>query len=71
MTLADFPELKRLSRPARLKIAQELWDSAASDKLPIPASHKPLVRSRRAAYNRGEMATVTLTELKRTIRRRP
>jgi len=69
MPLADFPELKQLSRPARLKIAQELWDSAASDSLPVPASHKPLLRARRAAYVRGEMPTVTMAELKRSIRR--
>lgn len=69
MTLANFPELQRLSRPARLKIAAELWDSAASDALPVPASHKSLLRDRRAAYSKGEMPTVTMTELKRSIRR--
>ena len=70
MTLADFPELRRLSRPARLRLAAELWDSAVSDALPVPASHKPLLRARRAAYNRGEMATLTMAELKRSLRRR-
>jgi putative addiction module component (TIGR02574 family) len=69
MTLANFPELQRLSRPARLKIAAELWDSAASDTLPVPASHKTLLRGRRAAYAKGEMSTVTMAELKRSIRR--
>jgi putative addiction module component (TIGR02574 family) len=69
MTLANFPELQRLSRPARLKIAAELWDSAASDALPVPASHKTLLRGRRAAYAKGEMSTVTIAELKRSIRR--
>lgn len=71
MTLANFPELKRLSRPTRLKIAEELWDSAATDALPVPASHKPLIRGRRAAYVRGKMATLTMAELKRSIRPRP
>ena len=71
MTLADFPELKRLSRPARLQIAQELWDSAATDALPVPSSHKTLLRTRRAAYARGETTTLTLSELKRSIRRQP
>lgn len=70
MTLANFPELQRLSRPARLKIAAELWDSAASDALPVPASHKTLLRDRRAAYDRGETRTLTMAELKRSIRRR-
>ena len=70
MTLANFPELKRLSRPARLKIAEELWDSAVTDDLPVPASHKSLLRDRRAAYEGGQMPTLTMPELKRSIRRR-
>jgi putative addiction module component (TIGR02574 family) len=70
MTLANFPQLKQLPARARLKIAEELWDSAASDKLPVPASHKNIIRSRRAAYDRGEINTVSMTELKRSIRRR-
>jgi putative addiction module component (TIGR02574 family) len=69
MTLANFPELQRLSRPARMKLAAELWDSAASDSLPVPASHKTLLTDRRAAYIRGEMRTLTIAELKRGIRR--
>lgn len=70
MTLANFPELKRLSARSRLKIAEELWDSAASDELPVPASHKSLVRSRRTAYASGEIKTVTMAELRKSIRRR-
>ncbi|MCX6934442.1 MAG: addiction module protein [Verrucomicrobia bacterium] len=69
MTLANFPDLQRLSRPARLKIAAELWDSAVSDSLPVPASHRTLLRARRAAYDRGETPTLTMAELKRSIRR--
>lgn len=70
MTLADFPELKRLPVRARLKIAEELWDSAASDKLPVPTSHKTLIRARREDYTRGKSKTLTMAELKKTIRRR-
>jgi putative addiction module component (TIGR02574 family) len=70
MTLANFPELKRLPPRQRLKIAEELWDSAASNALPVPESHKKLIRSRRAAYERGETATLTMPELAKSIRRR-
>lgn len=70
MTLAQFPELKRLSVRARPKIAEELWDSAASEALPVPASHKVLIRSRRDAYRIGEMKTVTMAELKKAVVRR-
>jgi putative addiction module component (TIGR02574 family) len=70
MTLANFPELKRLPRRARLRIAEQLWDSAVGDDLPVPPSHKKLFRDRRAAYARGEMKTLSMGELKKSIRRR-
>lgn len=70
MTLANFPQLKRLPVRSRLKIAEELWDSSVGDNLPVPASHKGLIRDRRVAYERGKMPTLTMTELKRSIRRR-
>lgn len=70
MSITDFPQLKRLPARERMKIAEELWDSAASDALPVPSSHKSLVRTRRAAYLRGEIKTITINELKRSIKRR-
>lgn len=70
MTLANFPELKRLPVRSRLKIAEELWDSAATEALPVPSSHKTLLRSRREAYARGSLKTMTMAELKKSIRRR-
>jgi len=70
MTLANFPQLKRLPPLQRLKIAEELWDSAASDALVAPASHKKLIRSRRKAYGRGAVGTLTMPELAKSIRRR-
>jgi putative addiction module component (TIGR02574 family) len=70
MTLADFPQLKRLPPRQRLNLAEALWDSAVSDALPVPASHKRLIRARRAAYARGEVATLTMAELRQSLRRR-
>jgi putative addiction module component (TIGR02574 family) len=70
MTLANFPQLKRLPARERLKIAEELWDSAASDALPVPESHKKLIRSRRDAYEQGTVGTLTMPELARSIHRR-
>lgn len=70
MTLANFPELKRLTPTQRMKIAEELWDSAVNNALPVPASHRKLVRSRRAAYERGEVATLTMAQLAKSVRRR-
>lgn len=34
------------------------------------ASHKQLIRYRRAAYERGELGKLTLAELRKSIRRR-
>ena len=70
MKLADFPALKQLSPRQRLSIAEQLWDSAANDRLPVPDSHKNLIRSRREAYERGEIKTVSIGELAKSIRRR-
>ncbi len=70
MTLANFPELKRLTPKQRMKIAEELWDSAANDTLPVPESHKKIVRARRVAYERGELKTLTVAQLAKAIRRR-
>ena len=70
MRLADFPALKRLPARQRMSLAQELWDSAASDTLPVPESHKKLIRSRRAAYVNGRMGTLTMGELAKSINRR-
>ena len=73
MTLTDFPQLRRLPKlppRQRLSLAEALWDSAARDSLPVPASHKRLIRSRRAAYERGEITTLTMAELRQSIRRR-
>ena len=70
MTLANFPQLKRLPRGQRLKLAEQLWDSAASNSMAVPASHKRLIRSRRKAYAQGPVATLTMNQLKKSIRRR-
>lgn len=70
MTLANFPELKRLTPTQRMKIAEELWDSAVNNALPVPVTHRKLVRSRRTAYERGEVTTLTMAQLAKSVRRR-
>jgi len=51
-----------------LQLAEELWDSAADDKIPVPAEHKKLIRSRRAAFERGEMPVMTMEEFKLSLK---
>lgn len=69
MTLADFPQLKQLPPRQRLKLAEQLWDSAVSTSMAVPASHKRLISSRRKAYKEGCVATLTMDELKKSIHR--
>jgi putative addiction module component (TIGR02574 family) len=69
MTLASFPQLRRLPPRQRLKLAEALWDSAISDDVPVPASHKKLLQQRRGAYQRGEMRVISMEELRASIRR--
>lgn len=69
MTLANFPQLKRLTPRQRLKLAEQLWDSAASSSMAVPASHQRLISSRRKAYEQGQVATLTMDELRKSIRR--
>jgi putative addiction module component (TIGR02574 family) len=71
MTLADFPQLKRLPARQRLKLAEQLWDSTATESLSVPTSHKELLRSRRTAYKQGRVGTLTMDELKKSVRRTP
>ncbi|MBI3884865.1 MAG: addiction module protein [Opitutae bacterium] len=51
-------------------MAEQLWDSAASDSLPVPERHKRPLRSRRKAYEAGKVATLSMVELKKSIQRR-
>jgi putative addiction module component (TIGR02574 family) len=69
VTLADFPQLKRLPSRQKLKLAEQLWDSAATDSMAVPASHKRLLQSRRKAYQQGQIATLTMDALKKSIKR--
>jgi hypothetical protein len=39
-SLAEFPELARLSKARRLKLADELWMSGIGDETPVPQWHQ-------------------------------
>jgi hypothetical protein len=40
MILAQFPEIKKMTSRQKMRLANELWLDAISDKTPVPASHK-------------------------------
>ena len=41
MRVNDIPEIARLSTPEKILLAEDLWDSIASDesRVPVPQSH--------------------------------
>ena len=69
MTLADFPKLKELPAREKLKLAEELWfDGVSDDTLIVPGWHKELLSQRMAAYKKGELKTLSVSDLKRRLR---
>ena len=68
MTLADFPELKKLRSRQKLQLAEELWFDGVSDEaLPVPEWHKELLSKRMTAYKKGQSKTISVSELKRRL----
>jgi hypothetical protein len=69
MTLADFPELQKLPKKSRQKLADELWLSSVDDASPVSAAHKRIVDDRWRAYKSGQTKRITLAELERRLAR--
>ena len=69
MTLAEFPQLKRLPKKNRLKLADELWLSGIDDASPVNATHKRLLDDRWRDYRSGRTKRITLAELERRLAR--
>ncbi len=70
MTLADFPELTKLSKRQRMKLAQELWTSGVDDRLPASPAHKKTLDERWSAYQTGKIRRIPLPEVERRLARR-
>ena len=69
MTLANFPELTKLPKRQRLKLAEELWFSGVDDSLPVSPVHKKILDERWGAYKSGKVKRITLPELERRLAR--
>ncbi len=69
MTLAHFPELTKLPKRQRMKLAEELWFSGVDDSLPVSLTHKKILDERWAAYKGGKVKRITLSELERRLAR--
>lgn len=68
MTLASFPELKRLPRQQKLKLADELWQAGVSDSTPVSTEQKRLLDSRWADYQAGRTKRISLKELDKRLK---
>lgn len=69
MTLAHFPELTKLPKRQRMKLAEELWFSGVDDSLPVNPAHKKILDERWTAYKSGKVKRITLIELERRLAR--
>jgi hypothetical protein len=68
--LANFPELTKLPKRQRMKLAEELWFSEVDDSLPVNhPTHKKILNERWAAYQAGSVKRITLSELERRLAR--
>ena len=70
MTLAQFPEIKKMTSRQKIRLANEIWLDAMSDEMPVPAAHKKTLDSRWADYKAGKVKTISLEEMKRWLDRK-
>ena len=70
MALARFPELRKLPKRQKLKLAEELWCAAVDDTVPVSAADRALLDSRWKAYRAGDAERISLEELERRVARK-
>ncbi|WP_414665182.1 addiction module protein [Horticoccus sp. 23ND18S-11] len=70
MALAQFPELRKLPKGQKLKLAEELWCAAVDDSAPVSAEHRSILDSRWKAYRAGKTERISLSELNRRLARK-
>lgn len=67
MSLADFPDLARLSKSKRMQLADELWLSGVDDKTKVPVWHREILDQRWTMYKSGNVKSISLEELERRL----
>ena len=72
MRVNDIPEIARLSTPEKILLAEDLWDSIASDesKVPVPQSHTEELDRRLRSYESHPGNLLSLEELQTRIEKR-
>ncbi|WP_395717294.1 addiction module protein [Prosthecobacter sp.] len=69
-SLAEFPELARLPKAKRLKLADELWMSGIADDSPVPQWHQETLDQRWKDYQAGKTKRLTLKQLEQRLAKR-
>lgn len=69
-SLADFPELARLPKVRRMKLADELWMSGIGDETRVPQWHQETLDQRWQDYQAGKTKMLTLKELEGRLAKR-
>ncbi len=67
MSLTDFPELARLSKSKRMKLADELWMSSVGDSSQVPRWHQETLDQRWSDYQNGKTKRLTLKQLEQRL----
>ncbi|MBI4289095.1 MAG: addiction module protein [Chloroflexi bacterium] len=72
MRISDIPEITKLSTPEKILLAEDLWDSIASDEsmVPVPKSHREELDKRLRKYQSAPGNLLSLEELRSRIKRR-
>jgi putative addiction module component (TIGR02574 family) len=71
MRVAEIPEIKNLSIPEKILLAEDIWDSISVDesRMPIPKSHIKELSKRLQSYEANPGNLLSLEELQGRIER--
>jgi putative addiction module component (TIGR02574 family) len=70
MKLANYPELMKLPKSEKLKLADELWLAGISDAMPVPAEQARTLDARWASYRTGKTKRISMAELERRLKKK-
>ena len=72
MSLAEIPQLAKLSTDEKLQLVEDLWDSIASSpqNVPVSEAEQTLLEERWAAHRQNPDTALTLDEFKQQLARR-
>ena len=70
MALAQFPELRKLTKNQKLRLAEELWLDTVDDTTPVSAKHRAILDSRWKAYRTGKTKRISLEQLEHRLSQR-